>query len=162
MSGFNYNPGDAVACWPEGEYDAILESAEVGTSKSSGAPMQTLSFRVYHPDGREAVVKDYIVNPSTLFKLKRFAVAIGQGEDFKAGTFQAADHLQTRLTLALSVQESAEYGDRNQVDGYKPPASAAPNFAAGRRTAALGKSAATPVASEINGDDIPFSPDAPF
>lgn len=159
MSRFDYKAKDALGCWPEGEYDAVLEATEVTTSKSSGAPMQVISFRCYHPDGREQVVKDYVVN-TTLFKLKRLAMALGKEADFRAEQFQACDQLRSRLTLVLGVEESAEYGDRNKIDGYKPGMTAdasAPNFNAGKRTAAPGKAApVTAPAESIEADDIPF------
>jgi hypothetical protein len=117
---FNYNSKDASSALPEGKYPASLATCEEGTSKSSGCPMLTLTFKVYTDKGGERTVYDYIVNPSTLWKMKRLAKALGKDAEFKANTFQPADNIGANLTLELSMEEDDQYGDKNGVRGYEP------------------------------------------
>ena len=59
----------------------------------SSLPMQTLTFKVYVGD-REVMLKDYIVDPELVpfaaYRYRKFAEALGQGEVFKTGNFDAA------------------------------------------------------------------------
>jgi hypothetical protein len=76
----DYNPKDAVLCWPEGHYMAELVKVDDATSKvkpdgSGGNPMQILTWNLFHQDGREQAIKDYVVGPSTTFKLRQLAIA---------------------------------------------------------------------------------------
>lgn len=119
MPAFKYKKEDAVACLPEGDYEASIVSAEVGVSKSSGADMLTVAFKVYTTDGREVTLNDYIVNPKTLFKLKRIALAIGQQTAFENETFDVNDNIGANLILGLKVDSNEKYGDQNKIDSYK-------------------------------------------
>lgn len=143
---WKYNPKDAESCLPEGEYEATVNSVTEGESKTSGNPMLTVGFAVYPPAGGERKVNDYIVNPSTLFKMKKIARALGEEDDFKAGTFDLADHIGANLTLVLDVQQQDGFDDKNNVKDYKPLA---------RRTVASGTRKAAP-AETIEDKDIPF------
>jgi Protein of unknown function (DUF669) len=140
-----YNPKDASSCLPKGEYPAVIDHVESKTSKA-GNEMDVVTFRVYPDNGREILVDDYIVNPSTLFKLKKIAVALGKKQDFEAGTFQVADHLQSNLTVLLDVEESDEFGDQNKVKGYKAHSLPAAAVAVG----------AVAKAGPLKDDNIPF------
>lgn len=150
---FTYNSKDASGALPDGKYPASLESCEEGVSKSSGCPMLTLKFKVYTPTGGERTVSDYIVNPSTLWKMKRLAKALGKEADFKANTFQPSAHLGANLTLELDVQEDDQYGDKNNIKGYEPSAlgAATPR----PKPAPVGRVAA-PGGEPIQEEDIPF------
>lgn len=128
-----YNAQDAATCWPTGEYDATLSNVEDTTSKrkpdgSGGNPMQVWTFDVYHPDGRKQTIKDYVVVPAATFKIKQLADALGQTDQFRAGTFQADDHRGEMVRLDLKVEERVGYPDQNKVNNVRPPrrADAAP------------------------------------
>lgn len=148
---WSYNPKDAASAWDAGDYEATIVKVDEGTSGSSGAPMLTVTFKVYNGD-KERTIKDYIVNPSTLFKLKKLAVAIGEGVAFGLGQFDPGDHLNANLLLTLAVEESDEYGDQNKIKGYKPLSRQPSAKPAGSMPVAASAAPYT----EITDKDIPF------
>ena len=150
---WSYNPKDAASAWDAGDYEASIVKVDEGTSGSSGAPMLTVTFKVYNGD-KERTLKDYIVNPSTLFKLKKLAVALGEGVAFGLGKFDPGDHINANLMLTLAVEESDEYGDQNKIKGYKPLSRQPAARPAPRVPATLPASA--PGAFDIADKDIPF------
>lgn len=110
-----YKKEDAVLCWPAAEYDATLEGVEDTTSKSSGNPMQVLTWRVFHPDGREQLVSDYIVIPSGTFKLKQLAVALGKKQEFESETFQADNNIGANVIAELVIEQQEGFDDKNKI-----------------------------------------------
>lgn len=115
---FNYNPKDAVECLAEGEYDAELTKVEEKVSKAAGNPMLEVTWTVMQ-NGRAWTVRDYIVQPSGLFKLKMIARAWGKLDEFEAATFDLAAHTGKVARLYLTVQQSDGYADKNQVNSVK-------------------------------------------
>lgn len=113
---FKYDPKDARDCLAEGSYDAELTSVEEKIS-SKGNPMLAIVWTVPW-DGRDWTVRDWIVNPGTLFKLKKLALACHQGKEFEELRFDLTDHIGRAFTLTLEVESSASYGDQNKVTGY--------------------------------------------
>ncbi len=166
--GLPYNPKDAESCWPEGDYDAILNSSEDTVSKTSGADMEVWQIGVYHPDGREQTIKEY-VTASAAFKIKQLATALGKKADFEAGTFHAEDYIGAAFTVALSIEAQDGYDDKNRVAKFKaktiqPPQRlqtqrAPATIGAGVREKMAAKPAATnpiPDGAEFTDSDIPF------
>lgn len=147
-----YNPKDAADAAQPGDYEATLTACTEGTSKSTGKEMLTLNFTVYAD--RDRPLKDYIVNPDGLWKLKKLAIALGQKAAFDAGTFDPADHLNSNLTVTLKVEESDEYGDQNKISGYKPLARA--QTQPQRAAAPARASTAAQQYEPVGDDDIPF------
>jgi hypothetical protein len=139
-----YDPKNASGALPAGEYDATIKSATDGTSRA-GNSMQTVVFEVYHGTSSFEVTEYYVDGPA-LFKYRYLAKALGAGDDFKKGTFDAADYLGQPVRLELRIEEDDEYGDKNRVakvterDGAKVT----------RRPSA--SSASSPIEPE----DIPF------
>jgi len=69
---FEYNPKEAkseYAVLPNGEYESEIVSA-IKTVSNAGNEMIKLVLCVYGNDGEQVRVYDYIVSPSTLWKLK--------------------------------------------------------------------------------------------
>ena len=117
---FHYDPKDASSAWEKADYDARLEHVENTHSQTSGEDMQVLHLRVFHSDGREQVVKDYIVK-KTLWKLRALAKALGKGAQFEAGTFQAEDCLGSNLTVELRVDAARDgFDEKNAIAKLKP------------------------------------------
>lgn len=114
---FNYDPKDAKECLDAGTYPAELYSVKEKVSKQ-GNEMLEVAWRVPH-DGRDFWVRDYIVNPSTVFKLKQIAKAWDLMAEFDACEFDLHKHLNKLITIKLDVQTSAQYGDQNKVSGYE-------------------------------------------
>ena len=112
-----YKPEQAIACLPQGDYEATIERAEEVTSKTN-KPMLVISYKVYGPHNRTIEIKDYIVE-EMLWKLKRIATAIGQMDAFNKGEFFAADYVSHNLTLTLTVEENSDFGDQNRIKAYK-------------------------------------------
>lgn len=139
---FSYNPKDADGdTFPIGDYPAVLEKVEEKTSKKGDA-MLVVTLRAYNGD-RQTFVTDYIVNPSSLWKLKKVAQALGALQIFKDGTFDLDQHLGQNLTITLGIEEAkGDFAEKNTVKGYKAAAPA-------------GAFHAPKVAAEID-PDIPF------
>jgi hypothetical protein len=168
----NYNPADAAACWPAGDYQAVLIKVEARTSKA-GNEMEVWTWEVYGPSGQTQTIKDYVTVPACTWKISQLAKALNRGDDFKAGTFQAEDYLQSSVTIELSVEEQDGFDDQNRVKRYKPKATGQQQAAAPARTApaqAATRPAARPPQGtritapagqpgphkELTEDDIPF------
>lgn len=149
----NYNPKDLIACQPAGEYPASIAAMNETESKA-GNPMIKVEFDVYLPNGNTVKLNDYIVFPSTAFKLKKLAQATNNLEAFNSGTFASAPYVGKNLALILDVKESDEYGDQNTVKAYKaigPGGQAAPAPVSQKFAAR-----STKPATEITDTDIPF------
>jgi hypothetical protein len=163
----DYNPKDAVMCWPKDDYDATLTKVEDKTSKvkadgSGGNPMQVLTWRVFNNNGQEQLISDYIVIPTGTFKLKQLAVALGRKEEFENGMFQADDHIGCNVKAELVVEESPGYDDKNKIkkiksavaeeSGYRPLPRREIDPIAAKATVG----AAISDEQQFKDDDIPF------
>lgn len=153
-----YNAKDAIACLPAGTYDATVEAVTETTSKS-GKEMLVVSYRIYKPNGGDTALKDYVVNPNGLWRLKRLAKAIGKTAEFESGVFRESDYVGSNLKLDLDVEEDEQYGDKNRIAGWvskdaapSPQPAAATKPPAQTKKPAPGGMAYTPVEEE----DIPF------
>lgn len=151
----DYDPKDAVLCWPEGDYDAVLDKVEDKTSKikpdgSGGNPMQVLTWTVYHPDGRQQSISDYIVVPTGLFKLRQLATALGKKTEFDAGRFQADDQIGCTVTASLAIEQQEGFDDKNRIARVKPKAG---TFTRPERKPVTAPDLSQPQFKE---DDIPF------
>ncbi len=160
----DYDPKDAVMCWPEGEYKAELQKVEDKTSKvkpggGGGNPMQVLTWKLYNDEGKTQTISDYIVVPNALFKLKQLAIALGYKDKFEAGEFQADDHIGCVVNAELSIESSPGFEDKNKIGKIK-------SFALGAATAPkapnMRERTRQPVTSpdlseqHFKDDDVPF------
>ena len=123
--GFKYNPSEAIACLPEGEYPATIKKAEEAISKASNA-MIVLTFEVHDEKRGRREVVDYITE-AMAWKLKRIAQAIGAESSFLKGEFFANDYIGRHLLLNLTVEENAKYGEQNKIKSYLRYTGAAPS-----------------------------------
>ena len=137
--GFRYNPAEAIACLPAGDYPSTIKSAQEETSKQGNA-MLVIVFDVHSEKRGRREVTEYITE-SMSWKLKRIAQAIGAESSFVKGEFFANDYIGRHLLLTLTVEDSPKYGEQNRVKSFKPYIGPAPSSA--------------PV-SEHHGDEIPF------
>lgn len=140
---WHYDPKDAKDCLDAGTYDAELTSVEEKTSKA-GNPMLAVIWTVPF-NGRDFRIRDFVVNPSTLFKLKAIAKAWHLHKEFDDGTFSLDDYIGKLIVLKLDVQTSAGYGDQNQVVGYEESSGQMPP-----------REPAAPVGAIGSDKDIPF------
>lgn len=121
---WTYNPADAIECLPEGDYQAELAKVEEKTSKA-GNPMLEVTWSVFD-NGKTKTVRDYIVQPSGLFKMKQIARAWSMLNEFESGDFDLAAHVGKMAELHLTVESSDKYSDRNQVAGFRAASHARP------------------------------------
>ena len=117
---FDYNPDEAkegtFSCLPNGEYEVEIVNVEDKISKSSGNPMLELTLIAYGDEGEEVRVFDYIVNPSTLWKLKSICRCCDIDFD---GTLEEQLLEGKRMRAELKVRPATEkYPEKNQVSKY--------------------------------------------
>lgn len=148
---FTYNPKDASTALPADKYPASIAKCHEGVSKSSQNPMLTVSFTVYTATGGERTVKDYIVNPSTLWKLRRLAKALGKSAEFDAGTFAVEKHIGANLTLELDIQQQEGFDESNTIVGYEPKTGGAD-----RRPTTAARDNGSVHIEPVTEEDIPF------
>lgn len=119
---FKYNPEDATSCLPEGEAQLVLVKVEEKQSKA-GNDMAVLTFDAFSGE-RRGRVTEYVVNPTTLFKLKQIAKAFGPkaSAEFDAGTFDPSDYVESSLMAVLKVESQDGFDDKNVVKKYLPKA----------------------------------------
>jgi hypothetical protein len=120
---WTYDPKKASSCLPAGNYEAVLESVEEKVSKNNN-PMLEAHWTVFESADRHVTVRDFIVNPATLWKLKNIARAWAMLGTFEAGVFDLQEHLQKHITVVLDLQNSEKYGEQNSIVGYLEPPSA--------------------------------------
>ena len=117
---FNYNPKDAKKIFDAGDYQAELSSFEEKTSKS-GKPMLVVNLQVYpRGAGQSILLRDWIVNPDSIWKLKNLAQALGVSDKFENQTFDPADYTGSSVIVSLKTKTDDNYGEQNTVVGYKP------------------------------------------
>ena len=119
---FNYDPKDATNCLPAGEYDATLANVEEKRSKA-GNPMLELTYAVYG-GGREVRIRDYVVNPSGIYRLRNLARALGKEDEFNSGSFDAQNYKDTDVRVELSVEQQEGFDDQNRIKKVLPPTAA--------------------------------------
>lgn len=158
---FSYNPKDAERAWPEGYYPAEIKDVTPSVSKSSQQPMLVLTYVVFDDQqDRQQELKDYITKAST-FKLKQLAKALGQLDDFNAGTFDAEAWALSRVSLYLTIENDPQYGDKNRIQSINPVAPAAPvapvvKKPVAKRPPPTVQPAPSQTVPAIPEDDIPF------
>jgi hypothetical protein len=123
---FDYNPADATSCLPEGDATLAIIKCEDKTSRA-GNDMIVVTFEAFVGD-RKGLVTEYVVNPSTLFKLKQIAKALGPKAvaEFDAGTFDPAKHIGETFAAVLAIESQDGFDDKNKVKKYLPANGSAP------------------------------------
>lgn len=115
-----YDPKDAKKTLPPGDYEAELLSCTDKVSKT-GKEMLEVTWRLYPNDGHPPVqLRDWIVAPDSVWKLKKIAKAWGLESSFDDGSFNPADHLNSTLIVKLKVRHDDKYGEQNAIADYKP------------------------------------------
>lgn len=111
-----YDPKEAGGkCWPDGIYKAHIEKAEEGVAKSSGKDMITFTFVLHDKTLGSKRVPERMVVPSTLWKLKNLAEAIGKTAAFESGDFNARDYVGANLEVEITTESSPGYADKNVI-----------------------------------------------
>ena len=118
---FEFNPKEAedktFICLPAGEYEAEIVNAENKVSKTSGYPMIELQMNCHATDGNTVRVFDYIVNPSSLWKLKSICRCCGM--DFNEGKIDEQLLVGRRMSVKLKVRPATDkYSEKNEVFAY--------------------------------------------
>lgn len=105
---------------PAGDYEATLAGYEEKVTKEKQKPMMVLNWKCFENDGGEFFVKDYIVIPDGVWKVKKIALALGKIKEFEADAFQPEDQTGCSLVLTLGVQAQDGFDDKNTIKAYKP------------------------------------------
>ena len=118
MTQFNYDPKDAVQLVPEGEYEAVVFTAETGKTKKDDSKLGITS-KVYGPEGRSPLVTDNIVAPFGIRRLKQLCAATGVAFN---GEVNAQDFVGKNVKVKVIVKhdETGQYDDRNDIRAYMP------------------------------------------
>lgn len=119
--------------WDKGVYSfEILESVTFGqntisaadTKSKKGNDMIVLPVKLFHDDGRETVVIDYITE-SLAFKLKHLCQVAGYAERYEAGEVHAVDLIGKCGKADIGVSKgkkkddgSGFYPDKNSILDY--------------------------------------------
>lgn len=137
---FKYNPEDATSCLPEGEATLAIVKAEDKVSRA-GNDMAVVTFDAFVGE-RKGRVTEYVVNPTTLYKLKQIAKALGSKAlgEFDRGEFDPNAHAGETLRAVLAIDSQDGFDDKNIVKKYLAPDAAAP----------------APKTTDANAADCPF------
>jgi len=154
---FAQKPLDEPRTWeplPDGWYDAMIVDAEIRDTKAGTGQYIAIRYDITGPthEGRVVFTNINLSNPNSK------AVEIGHQQLSQItqiiGIAELADTDQligSTLSIKLTTQRSEQYGDRNEVKGYKQ---------SGSKPAMMKAGAAVPpwAAKQAEGldDDIPF------
>lgn len=154
---FNYNPKDAKKLFDPGDYSAELTSFEEKLTKT-GKPMLVVNLQVYpHDAGQAILLRDWIVAPDSIWKLKKLAGALGVSDKFENQTFDPNEFRGCSVVVSLKVKDDEKYGEQNTVTGYKAQAKE-PSGVFTKRSANVQETVSTPSFHESASVDaeIPF------
>lgn len=154
---WKYNHKDAVLCWPAGDYEGVLVDVLDGASRA-GDPMYTLTIECYNSNGQTVRIKEYIVQtPQWVWKLKKWAQAVGQEDTFKADAFNIEEHVGANVTVSLEIEAQEGYDEKNVIRGVKPLERTGSRPAAQTKAAITRKDIDEAAGGAADGD-IPFGP----
>ena len=96
----------------------VIEASEQAR-KATGALMFRVALECWGDGTEKARVYDYICTDVMEHKLRHFAYAIGEGENYEAGELYAADLLDRTGQVSLRIEDDEQYGRRNIVQDYE-------------------------------------------
>jgi hypothetical protein len=114
---------NSMMVFPAGEYDFEVEDAVWGESKK-GKAMITLTIRVFDEQGRNQLVRDWLVaspEPMPLRKLRHYCAATDRMDAYESGDLNNFPGQGAAGRLNLGVETSDQYGDQNRVVDYVDP-----------------------------------------
>jgi hypothetical protein len=115
---FDYEPSEAFPVWRDGIYSAILQRAELKTSKAGNAMLE-VCFEVR--DGRKTLrLFDRVVRPGGIWRLGQLAGALGLTREFSEKRFEPKNHLGKSLRVAIITRDDPSYGKRNHIAEFLP------------------------------------------
>jgi len=121
-----YNPKEATLCWPEGEYDGVVKKVEPHVGKESGAVGRKVVLELYSGD-KKMTLTDYLMSgPKSTWKIKEFAKAVNQIEQFNGGDFDPMNFAGASLRVNLLVEDDPQYGEQNKIGRYLAKEGSAP------------------------------------
>lgn len=126
-----YDPKDASNVIAEGTYDASIRA--VLTEKDDGSPlrtqagddMQKVVWTVYTDRG-DRMLTEYHAGGKMLWRYKKLAKALGAGDKFDKGEFNATDFIGENARLVIEVEDNPKYGEQNRITAYEPRAGGTP------------------------------------
>jgi Protein of unknown function (DUF669) len=109
--------------WPSGEYEFIVNEAEEGFAKSSGAEQIKLTLHVFNKSGGKKVVFDYLPSAAAAqWKVRQFAAAVGMLSQYESGDLDPFLMLgkHGKCQLRFRAAEGG-YAAQNAVASYVVP-----------------------------------------
>lgn len=122
---WRFQPDDANPILPEGEYSAVVLTAESGETKQGDSKFD-VTVKVYGGNGVLLLVTDHIISPYGIRRLKRLCETTGV--DFDNGEVDPADFVGQNVRVRLRVEHDE---DGHLPDGTAQPAAAKSNPAQG-------------------------------
>lgn len=113
---FDYEPDEANRVWPDGTYSASIITVQKKTSRA-GNSMLEICLEVYLGT-KKKLLWDYIVRPTTIWKLEELAKALGAIKAFKEKTFDLKEYVGKSLEISIRTKDDAEFGKHNVVAKY--------------------------------------------
>ncbi|MFN8995537.1 MAG: hypothetical protein ACK5X3_17985 [Pseudomonadota bacterium] len=160
-----YDPKNASSTIAEGEYDASIKHVQTDdehgntlTSKA-GNEMEKVTFTIYTENGERQLSTYFVNSNKALWRYRKLAEALGQGEEFKSGRFEASNFVGENIRVSIKIKPAdGTYDEQNEIAAFDPPASKTQSQSqAGRLAPTNASKTTTPVnPGEINEDDIPF------
>jgi hypothetical protein len=134
---------------PEGEWDAVIATAEEATSKK-GADMIVLGLKFWDGDSRPWTLTDYLVSSDKPFQLSAFAKATCLYDKYKAGEISRNDILACdSVRIKVAHKPEKDTGTLRARVSYLTGGSK-PTQAVGRASDAL------QFCGPTQKDDVPF------
>jgi hypothetical protein len=118
--------GGSFEPWPPGEYDFLVNEAEEGFAKSSGAEQIKLTLHVFNKSGAKRVVFDYLPSAAAAqWKVRQFAAAVGMLSQYESGNLDPFQMLGKPGRCVLRVRPAeGTYAAQNAVGMYVAPKAA--------------------------------------
>ena len=117
---FNYDPENArendFPVLPDGEYESEIIEVVRKTSKA-GNEMLAVTLNAFGKNGEKVRVFDYIVNPSTLWKLKSICRCLNW--EFGEGEIDEQLLVGKRFIVKLRFVKAGQYPAKNEVEHYE-------------------------------------------
>lgn len=160
-----YDPKNASSTIPEGDYDASIKHVQTedehgnALKSKAGNEMEKVTFTIYTENGERQLSTYFVNSIKALWRYKKLAEALGQGNEFKESRFEASNFVGENLRVSIKIKPAdGTYDEQNEITAFEPSgASAQLQPQAQRLAPAASGRTATPVnPSGITEDDIPF------
>lgn len=115
----NYDPKQADALvLDNGDYDAEIDGAEDDKKTKKGDLCLILHWRIFGGDGLEKYLRDWIVLPSALWRLKLLCDLAGLQKEFASPPFDSQRLVGLGFKVTVIQTSDVKYGKQNKIYKY--------------------------------------------